>query len=67
MACLGEGAVAWLVKNNQDYFYVDFLLPHPLEYPLEETLGGKCTAHHAYMNKIVRSETYVHFSHDHHY
>ena len=40
MACLYEGVVACLYKNNKDGFYVDFLLSNPLEYIIEITLGG---------------------------
>ena len=36
---LYEGLMVWLENNNKDYFDVDFLLVHPLEYILEETLG----------------------------
>ena len=31
MACLYEGVVKLLDKNNKDDFDVDFILPHPLE------------------------------------
>ena len=59
--------MAVLYKNNKDYFDVDFLRPHPLEYLIEEKLGGKCIVYHGNMNKFGCSETYVNFSHDHNY
>ena len=40
-------------RNNNDEFDVDFLLEHPLEYILEENLGGKCLVHHGYMQKLA--------------
>ena len=48
-------------NNNKDYFDVDFLLAQPLEYILEETLGGKCLVHNSYMHNIGCCDTYAHF------
>ena len=59
--------VQCLDKNNKEYFDFYFLLTHPLEYIIEETLEGKCLFHHGYMNKIGWYETYVYFCHDHNY
>ena len=53
VACLNEGVVACLDKNNKDDFDVDSLIPYPLKYILEETLGRKCILNHDYMKKIV--------------
>ena len=63
--CWDEGVVECLDKNNKDDFDVDFLLPHPLEKLMEETLGGKFIVHHGYIKKIGWSKTYVHFCHEH--
>ena len=63
VACWDEGLVKCMCKINKDYFDVDFLLAHPLEYLLEETL----CVHQSYMNKIVWSDTYFHFCLDHTY
>ena len=42
----------FLDNNDKDDFDVDFLRAHPLEYILEETLGGQYLVHHGYMRKI---------------
>ena len=44
--------VKFLDKNNKDDFDVDFLLKHPLEWLLEETVGGKCIVNHIYTKKF---------------
>ena len=59
--------VACLDNDNTDYFYVDFILAHLLEYLLEGTLSGKYILNHGYMKKIVCSKTYLHFYHDQNY
>ena len=64
---LYEGILAHLDNNNKDGFGVDLLLSHPLEYILEETLGGRFIVHHGYTNKIGWYETYVHLYCDHKY
>ena len=48
VACLDEGVLSCLYKNIKDGFDVDFLYAHPLEYPLEETLGKN-----AYSNMVI--------------
>ena len=63
VTCLDEGVVKLLDKNNKDYFDVDFILANPLEYLIEEILGGRFIVHHGYMKKIGWSEIYVHFYH----
>ena len=49
---LDENVVTLLDRKNKDYFDVGFLLPHLLEYILEETFGGQCIVHHGYMKKF---------------
>ena len=49
VAWLYEGVAACLDKNNKDDFDVDFLLAHPLEYIIEENLGGKYVVHYGHM------------------
>ena len=39
VACLDEGVVKLLDKNNKDDFDVDFLLAQSLKFLLEEILG----------------------------
>ena len=48
---LDEGVVAYLDKNSK-FFCAYFLLSHPLEYIIEETLDGQCIVHHGSMKKI---------------
>ena len=68
VTCLDKDVVACLDNNNnKDDFNVNFLLARPLVYLLEGILGGQCILHRGYINKIVWSETYVRFSHDHEY
>ena len=67
VACLDEGVVECLDNNNKNYFDVDFLLSHPLEYILQGILSGKCTFHNGYMKIFVWYNTYVHLYHDHSY
>ena len=62
-----ESVLACLDINNKDGFGVDFLLAHPLEYILDETLGGGVLAHHGYMQKIGWCENHVHFYYHHSY
>ena len=50
---LDEGMLSCLDNNDKDDFDVYFLHAHPLEYLLEETLGGKCLVHHGYMQKLA--------------
>ena len=40
---------------------------YPFEWLLEGTLGGQCIVYRGYMQKIVWSETYVHFCYKHKY
>ena len=49
---LDEDVLACLDNNDKDNFDVYFLHTHPLEYLLEENLGGKSLFHHGYMQKI---------------
>ena len=42
MTFLDEGVVAFLDKNNKDYFHVDFILAYPLEYIFDETMVREC-------------------------
>ena len=58
---LDEGVVKFLDNIFKEYFDVDFLFAHSLEYILEETLYGKCLVYHGYMKKIGWSENYVFF------
>ena len=67
VACFYEGVLACFDNNNKDYFDVDLLHTKPLEYPLEETLVGKCLVQHYYMQKIGWCETYYHFCYHHNY
>ena len=67
VAWLDEGVVKFLDKSSKDDFDVGFVLPRPLEYILEKTLGGKFILHHGYIYIIGWSETYVHFCHDYNY
>ena len=60
---LDEGVVKCLDKNNKDKFDVAFLLEKPLEYLIDETLGGKFLVYYGYMKKIGWSDTYAHFYH----
>ena len=46
-----EGLVECFDKNIKYEFDVHFILTHPLEYLLEETLGMKCIFLHVYMKK----------------
>ena len=64
---LDEGVLACLDNNNKDDFDVYFLHAPPLEYILEEILGGKCLFQHSHMQKIVWCDTYVHFFYHHNY
>ena len=64
---LDEGVLEFLDNNNKDYFDAYFIYAYPLEYLLEETLGGKCLFHHDYMHKILWSDTYSHFCYHHNY
>ena len=52
MECLYEGASSCLDNIDKGGFYVYSIHAHPLEYLLEETLGGKCLFHHGYMRKL---------------
>ena len=52
VACLDDGVTKFLDNNNKGDFDVDFLLANPLEYLIEETLGGKVLVHHGHMKKI---------------
>ena len=67
VACLDEGVVKLLDKNIKDSFDVDFIIANPLEYLIEEILGGRFIVHHGYMKKIGGSESDVPFCHCHHY
>ena len=49
VACFYEGVVKCLDKNNKEDFDIYFILAHPLEYILEENLGGKGLVHHGHM------------------
>ena len=76
VACLGEVVFRYLDNNNKGDFDVDirhilddcfrtFLLAHPLEYILEETLGGPRIVHCGYMKKVGWYETCVQIHHEH--
>ena len=67
VACFYEGVLACLYYNNKDGFYGYFLHTHPLEYLLEETLGGQFLVHHGFMYKLGWCETYAYFSNQHNY
>ena len=67
MELFDEGVLAYLDNNDKDYFDVDFLHSHPLEYLLEENLGGKCLFHHGYMQKIGWCDIYTHSCYHHNY
>ena len=51
VVCLYEGALTCLDKNDKDDFVVYFICTHPLEYTIEETVGGQCLVHHGYTQK----------------
>ena len=51
MECLYEGASSCLDNIDKGGFDVYSIHAHPLEYLLEETLGGKCLFHHGHMQK----------------
>ena len=53
VACFDEGVLACLDNTDKDDFNGCFIQTHPLEYLLEETLGGKSLVHYGYMWKIV--------------
>ena len=67
VACFDDGVLACFDNNNKDYFDVGFLHAYPLEYIIDETLGGKCLVQHGYMHKIGWCETYAHFYYHHNY
>ena len=46
VACFDQSVLSCSDKNNKDDFDQDFLHASPLEYLIEETLGGKLLVHH---------------------
>ena len=67
MELFDEGVLECLDKNNNDDFDGYFIHAHPLEYLLEEILGGQCLFHHCYMQKICWCETYSYLYYHHNY
>ena len=61
------GVLSWLDNNDKDDFNVDFFNAQPLQYLIQETLGGKFLVHNGYMQKKIWCGTYFHFCYHHNY